>query len=122
MNSAVLKITSVPPGEAPAWVREQWVGLSLPLAQQSRDAHSFRTFGVLSQPKGRFRQLIARLLGRVPLERGYVVESSVAIDLLAQGSSTAADWWRANTPDLLQPGQYFLFQESVGYVAAKDAP
>src|SRR5712664_1703512 len=28
-----IRIFAVPPGEAPAWVREKWVGLELPLAQ-----------------------------------------------------------------------------------------
>lgn len=120
MHSAVLRITSVPPGEAPFWVRQKWVGLSLPLAQQCVHAHPHRTFGVLSRPKNIFVRILAQLFGKLPKESGYIVASRTAIDLLAQTSPEAADWWRANTPFFLKPGQYFLFQEGVGQVFPTD--
>src|SRR5580704_4538322 len=43
-----LRIIAVPPGEAPLWVREKWVGLELPVAQ--RQSRKFLTSGVLSAP------------------------------------------------------------------------
>src|SRR5437660_9122721 len=43
MPASHLRITSVPPGEAPLWVREKWVGLSLPLAQRKAQARSLFT-------------------------------------------------------------------------------
>lgn len=122
MAAAVLKITTIPPGEAPAWVRECWVGLSLPLVQQCTHAHTHHTFGVLSRPKTRAGQLFARFLGGSRRETGYIVDPLAAISILAQSSPEAADWWRSNAAFLLQPGQYLLFHEGVGHVVAADAP
>jgi hypothetical protein len=31
----MIRIIAVPPGEAPLWVREKWVGLDLPVARYS---------------------------------------------------------------------------------------
>ncbi len=46
----VVRIVAVPPGEAPFWVRQKWVGLELPVVRYS--AHrKFLTFGVLSTPR-----------------------------------------------------------------------
>src|SRR5512140_2697360 len=45
-----VRIVGVPPGDAPAWVRQEWVGLELPLAQSSAEAIHARTAGVLSGP------------------------------------------------------------------------
>ena len=122
MTTATLKISSTPPGEAPAWVREQWVGLSLPLAQSCAHAHTHATFGVLSRPRGRVGRLLARVLGKTTRKTGYVVESLSAINVLAQSSPEAAAWWRSNAPSLLQPGQYFVFQKGVGQVFPAGAP
>jgi hypothetical protein len=122
MTARLLKITSVPPGEAPLWVREKWVGVSLPLAQRSPHARSFRTFGVISRPKSRLGQLFELLFRKTTRESGFAVESLTAITVLAQISPEAADWWRTNIPALLQPRQYFVFQEGVGHVLPEDAP
>ena len=122
MATATLKITSVPPGEAPVWVREQWVGLSLPLAQQCTHAHAYRTSGVLSRPTTRIGRLFTRFSGKSGSESGYAVESVLAIQVLAKSSPEAADWWRSNAAYLLQPGQYLVFQEGTGHVVQADAP
>lgn len=118
MASTTLKITSVPAGEAPAGVRGQWVGLSLPLAQPCAHAHIRLTTGVLSRPVSRVGRFIALLLGKYRREPGYLVESLIAIQTLAQSSPEAADWWRSNAAYLLQPGQYFLFQEGTAQVVS----
>lgn len=115
-------ITAVPPGEAPEWVRQKWVGLSLPLAQECEHAHEHETSGVLSRPRNLLSRLLARLFGRLSRENGYIVESCSAIEILAQRCPEAAKWWRENTPDLMEPGQYFLFHESSGHVQSLDAP
>ncbi len=70
MPDSQLRITSVPPGEAPLWVREKWVGLSLPLAQRKAQALSLFTSGVLSGPRGFFSSIGALLAGK--LERRSV--------------------------------------------------
>jgi hypothetical protein len=120
--TTMLKITSIPPGEAPTWVREQWVGLSLPLAQRSLEPHRFFTVGVLSRSSGRFRSLIALLAGKWRRESGYVVECIAAIEVLSTVSPDAANWWRVHTPHLIKKGQYFLFQEGVGHVQRTSPP
>ena len=121
MGAATLKVTSVPPGEAPVWVREQWVGLSLPLALQCTHPHAYRTSGVLSRPTSRIGELFARFLGKSRYESGYAVESILAIQVLALSSPEAADWWRSNAAYLLQPGQYLVFHEDTGHVVPDDA-
>jgi hypothetical protein len=77
-----VKIVEIPSGQAPSWVREKWLGLVLPVAN---DAPShFRPVGVL---KGKPRK---ENLG------GYPVKTEIAIQILENISKEAADWWRAN--------------------------
>jgi hypothetical protein len=42
---------------------------------------------------------------------GYAVNAKVAVDLLAEINSEAADWWRQNVPALLNGRCYFIFDE-----------
>jgi hypothetical protein len=93
-----LNISSTPPGEAPEWVREQWVGLSLPLAQQSAAPKNWPMMGVLTGHKSRVLQTLFWMLGRYPLECGYLVESRRAIEILETCHQDAATWWRQNSP------------------------
>jgi hypothetical protein len=111
-----LEIVSVPPGEAPLWVRERWVGLLLPLAQRKGAPVSARGSGVLSGPKGLVSSLLASLTGKSERQSGFVVEVRPAIETLAASSPEAADWWRENTPHLFRGRRYFVFHESVGRV------
>jgi hypothetical protein len=107
-----IRIIAIPPGEAPQWVREQWVGLELPLAQQSRRARSRSVFGVLSGPRGLLARLLAILTGRASRESGYAVRVSDAVAVLESKSPEAAAWWRTNVP-MTSPFRCFLFSESV---------
>src|ERR1700704_3663149 len=113
-----LQITSVPPGKAPLWVRERWVGLSLPLAHAS--PIYLPTSGVLSGPKGFLSGVGALLTGKLKGQRGFVVEARAAIDALAQSSPEAAQWWRENTPHLLKGSRRLVFPEAVGQVVESD--
>ena len=115
-----LRIESVPPGEAPLWVREQWIGLVLPLAQRKASPRTWLTSGVLSGPRSFLARLVALISGRLERRSGYAVETSTAVAILATTSPQAAAWWRENTPQLLRPGRYFLFPAGVGRVV--DAP
>ena len=116
-----LRITSIPPGEAPLWVREKWVGLTLPLAQLKSPPLTLAVSGVLTGPKGFVSGVIAFLLGRYEKQSGYVVEAMSAIEVLAQSSPEAAAWWRTNVPHLIKPKRFFVFQQGVGYVGEPDA-
>src|SRR5262245_9408749 len=115
-----VRITSVPPGEAPLWVRERWVGLSLPLAQRRASSLSFLTSGVLSMPKGFISWLGALFRGRLALQRGYLVESHAAVAVLAVNHPEAAQWWFQNTPRLFKGKRHFVFPQDSGHVVAPD--
>lgn len=112
----LLDITSTPPGEAPLWVREQWVGLSLPLAQRKHSPISVLTSGVLSGPKTLVARVHAFITGRLERQLGYAVETRLAMAVLATHSPEALAWWQENTPHVMQPGRYFVFHSEVGYV------
>src|SRR5882762_4357280 len=98
MPDSQLRITSVPPGEAPLWVREKWVGLSLPLAQRKAQARSLFTSGVLSGPRGFFASIGALLAGKLQRRSGFVVETQAAIAVLATSSPEAAAWGKRTRP------------------------
>ena len=117
MPASQLRITSVPSGEAPLWVREKWVGLSLPLAQRKAQALSLFTSGVLSGPRGFFSSIGALLAGKLERRSGFLVEARAAIAVLAKSSPEAAAWWHENTPHLLRPKRYFVFPQGVGHVS-----
>src|SRR4030088_785060 len=51
------------------------------------------------------------LVGCGTLKRGYLVDTTAAVDLLENVNQLAAGWWRTNTPDLLKPGACLLFEE-----------
>lgn len=90
--TVLVRVTSVPDGEAPEWVRQAWVGLVLPAV----DRRPVPGIEVLSE-----RQSVAP---------AYQVNTSVALTLLEVGERTAAaDWWREHTTEANDPTQHFLF-------------
>ena len=111
INSAV-RIVAVPPGEAPFWVREKWVGLELPVAGHSAGS-KFLVFGVLSIPRSWLAQWFWILCGRADQIGGYAIEAAPAVDVLALSSPEAAAWWRQNVPHLIAPRRYLVFHEHV---------
>lgn len=112
----IVRIVAVPPGEAPLWVREKWVGLDLPVARCS-GKRKFIALGVLSSPRSMLAQWLAVFRGRAERVAGYAVEALPAIDILASASPEAAAWWRENTPHLIGPRRYLLFHEEVCRIA-----
>ena len=104
-----IRVTAVPAGEAPPWVREKWVGLELPLAV--RNARDFHTFGILTGPRS-FRAALWRLLtGHSTRRRGYAVEVAAAMAVLERVHPEAAAWWRTNAPHLFTRKRFFMFRE-----------
>lgn len=93
-----VRIVAVPPGEAPQWVREQWVGLELPLAQSSAVARSWRAAGVLTGSSGAGSR-----------REGYVVNVREAVAILEGASPEAAQWWRVNAAHMMTPARCFVF-------------
>lgn len=76
-----IKIVATPAGQAPLWVREQWVGLVLPVDEKE----------LFPVPQ-------TGVLGGIPSPEnlgGYPVETTEAIRLLGEKSQEAAAWWEA---------------------------
>jgi hypothetical protein len=107
-----VRIIAIPPGEAPLWVREKWVGLILPLTRYG-SANTFRTFGVLSGPRTFLPQVWALALGRSNKTYGFPVNAARAVEILGHASPEAAAWWRENARELILPGRYLLFHAEV---------
>jgi hypothetical protein len=106
MSDRSIRIISVPPGDAPLWVREKWVGLELSIV----GSNSRRVFTVSVNEKATvWYHLKAALSGRSKTVTGYQVEAGRAVDILATSNAEAAEWWRKNTPELLGAGRHFVF-------------
>ena len=112
MATGCIRITGVPPGEAPQWVREKWVGLVLPLATGRSRPLTAMTSGVLSGPPNRLAAFLWGLLGRLEQQSGYAVEASAALAILERTAPDAASWWRENVPRLFSRRRKFLFRTS----------
>ena len=111
-----VRIIAPPPGEAPLWVRQKWVGLDLPVARYSGH-RKFLGLGVLSAPRSWLGQWLAILRGRAEWIAGYTVEALPAFGILNEKSPEAAAWWRSNTPHLIAPKRYLIFPEEVCRIA-----
>lgn len=88
-----IKIIAVPPGQAPEWVRKEWVGLTMPIAE-NLPPNTF-AMGVLG--------------GKSKNPNGYPIETFTAINILAKKSPKAAQWW-INCAIL---GQWLVFKTEV---------
>jgi tetratricopeptide (TPR) repeat protein len=99
LGTSYIKIVGLPPGEAPESVRNEWIGLTLPLAS-TPSAFLLKSGGVVTRKEE-------------DAVKGYMVEANEAVALLEQKSPTAAQWWRTNTPHLLANGKLFIFREHV---------
>lgn len=104
---AWIKIVARPEGEAPEWVRDAWIGVSLPLLFGTPGV--FEGVGVITGPKTWLATWWCRLRGRLLKVDGYLVSAREAVDLLSFANPPAAQWWRENTPDLLGPKGHFIF-------------
>ncbi len=111
-----IRIIAAPPGEAPLWVRQKWVGLDLPVARYSGRSR-FLGLGVLSMPRSWLGQWLAVARGRAEMVGGYAVEALPAVGILGERSPEAAAWWRENTPHLIAPRRYLIFHEEVCRIA-----
>jgi hypothetical protein len=95
-----VRIVSVPPGEAPEYIRRAWVGLELPVAGGRAGPQTGGAFGVLSnQPMG--------------YGPGYAVDGATAVRLLAAKDPDAAAWWRESAPHVLRGGYQLVFPADV---------
>jgi hypothetical protein len=82
---AQFRINDVPPGQAPEWVRKAWVDLVLPM----RDVPpaSVRQAGIFG--------------GKSENLGGFAVSGQIALSLLKEHNSAAAEWWSTYAPHVL---------------------
>ena len=120
-ETSFIRIRSVPPGEAPLWVREKWVGLVLPLATPKNKPVMALTSGVLSGPPNDFVALWRGLLGRLQRQSGYAVYADTALTILERTAPDAAAWWRENVPRARSRERKFLFHASVCELIAQES-
>ncbi len=90
---AKVEIIATPPGQAPDWVRDAWVGLSLPVDPNPVGP---RQIGVLG--------------GKAENLGGYHVHTQEALKILAEKNEAAAQWWLDHLP-IMPP--WLVFSKSV---------
>ena len=106
-----IRITSVPPGEAPLWIREKWVGLELPTSGPAR-TRIYHTVGAVTGPISFLGLFAAVLRGRTKKTSGYLVSGRASLKALNEASPEAAAWWCANAPNFVRAGRHLVFHES----------
>lgn len=89
-----IRIISIPPGQAPEWVRKEWIGVEIPLPKQVSDGIEMGVLGGKAENTG-----------------GYQVDTGKAIGALRSKSPKAANWWEENVP--LDIFSSFVFSKDV---------
>lgn len=89
-----IRIISTPPGQAPEWVRDEWVGVELPVEENTPS----EDVGVLQ---------LGINGGRPENLGGYPIRTQDAIEALREKSPEAARWWESNVPLGLVPRLVF---------------
>ena len=115
---ARIRIVRRPEGEAPAWVRDAWIGVELELLHP--EPVTSQGFGVLTAPRTIWAYWWRRLTGRIDSFSGYVVGAPEAIWRVEARNPTAANWWRTQAKDMVQPGRAFIFDLAACETIAED--
>ena len=76
-----IRIIATPPGQAPEWVRNEWIGVEIPLTEQLSGGLQFGVLG-----------------GQAENVNGYQVNGSDAFRALEKKSNAAAMWWLNEAP------------------------
>lgn len=111
MHHGYVEITACPEGDAPKWVREQWVGMTLELA--AKGIHEIEAVGVLSKTQSFWSRLFFGANSSSYCMKAYKIDGAQAVSRLRHVSSEAAEWWHNNVPDTCVPGSVLLFEEEV---------
>lgn len=101
-----VRIISTPPGDAPLWVREKWIGLDLPIVGNVSRRSLALSIDTKSTALSHWWAVLRR---RTEIIHGYHVEAQRAVDILSETSPEAANWWRQNCPDMLRGDRHFVF-------------
>lgn len=95
-----IRITGVPGGQAPEEIRQDWIGVEIPIDDNEEQPSVQETGGVIDR-------------GEHPVpKRVYSVFALEAFAALKLHSKTAWDWWYQATPHLFAEGRHLLFDES----------
>lgn len=94
---AKIRIVAVPPGQAPEWVRQEWIGLEIPIAEDTLVPEDSIQMGVK--------------FGKPENVGGYPVETDVAVKILKEKSPKAARWWEENISSVIMP--WLVFKKEV---------
>lgn len=90
-----IKIIAIPPGQAPLAIRQQWIGITLPVAENLPS--NTIEMGVLG--------------GKPENSGGYPVETIIAIQELKKKSIESAKWWEFHVDPKQMP--WLSFQRTV---------
>lgn len=93
-----IKIINTPPGQAPEWVRDEWVGVELPVEEDAPGQGESVQFGIFG--------------GKPENLGGYPVRTRDAIDALREKAPKAAQWWENNVT-LLNFSPRLVFRRDV---------
>lgn len=104
-----VRIIGAPAGAAPLWVREQWIGLELPIDPPHVVEMRVWTDFSLKGPLTPWMALLGWLTGKLSTWKGYVVDVDTAVSILSIKHPEAAAWWRENVPHMM--GKTFIFDE-----------
>ena len=110
LSDMAIRIINTPPGEAPEYIRQAWIGITLPTHPKFEAPTSCQTFGVSSGPQHMWITRLLTMIRRGYQETGYVVDAQVAFNRLEKHSPEAAEWWNKHTPHLFQKGQLLMFR------------
>lgn len=107
-----VRIVKRPFGEAPEEIRDAWIGLLLPVSPDCPSPMEAYALGVLSAPRSLFGLWLKQWFPpKEPPVRGYAVDALTAFRRLETVNPSAAEWWRTNTPHLLNRGRILFFDE-----------
>jgi hypothetical protein len=105
--NAKIRIVALPLGEAPFWVRQERVGLEVPLTRYTTLMNS-PAFGALTAPSTWLSQVWALLMNHPGRVVGYAVEGERAVEIL-----------EAKSPDAQADRGEFATDEQVRAIWAK---
>ena len=108
-----IEIIAIPPGEAPEEIRRSWIGVVIPLSSNAQKQQQVTGYGVLTGPRSWFLALFPFLHKNKVTWSGYRVSGADAVAALAKRDHSAAEWWKMNTPYLLERQWQLLFPADV---------
>jgi len=107
----LFEVTKAPDGDSPQHIRDAWVGVQFRALQGAPTTMPTRAAGSSSSQRGGFLNRGA-LKAEITERRGYPVKAREVLGLLALSDKQAAQWYIDNVPQMLDPDQIFMFDET----------